>query len=419
MRRLSMMNVLSFYRAAVIALFFCAPVVHAAQLNDASSREPETPSQYTLTPEKRAQAKTYAQQRHLIYFAGEALMFAALGALARFGLPRRIGRRGIVPATLLVLLAVQLPLDAYSESLSRFYGQSIQDWPSWFVDEGKIWAITLVVGTALLWGIYALVRRSPRRWWLYAWLCSIPLQLAAVFLSPLVLEPMFFRFQPLEKDHPALVIRIEQILHRARVQIPAARLLEMKASEKTNSLNAYVSGFGSSKRLVLWDTIIAKEDPAALLTTVGHELGHYVLHHIRDGLIFSAALTLAGFLCLELLMRLRRGGEPWGDWQTVPWFLLAAFALIFVSTPLVNGFSRHLEHEADRYALEVTHGIVPDAGAAAARAFQVEGESALADPDPGPLIRFWLYDHPPLAERLKFSLAYNPWKEGLAPRYVR
>lgn len=413
------MNVLSFYRAAVIALFLCAPVSQAAQAVEAPSKEPETPSQYTLTPEKRAQAKTYAHQRHLIYFAGEALTFAALAALARFGFPRRIRGRAIVPATLLVLLAVQLPLDAYSESLSRFYGQSIQDWLSWFLDEGKVWAITVVVGTALLWGIYTLVRWSPRRWWLYAWLCSIPLQLAAVFFSPLILEPMFFRFQPLGKDHPALVVSIEQILHRARVQIPVARLLEMKASEKTNSLNAYVSGFGASKRLVLWDTIIAKEDQAALLTTVGHELGHYVLHHIRDGLVFSAVLTLAGFLCLELLMRLRRGGQTWGDWRSVPSFLLAVFALIFVSTPLVNGFSRHLEHEADRYALEVTHGIVPRAGAAAARAFQIEGESALADPDPSPFIRFWLYDHPPLAERLKFCLAYNPWKEGLAPRYVR
>jgi len=77
------------------------------------------------------------------------------------------------------------------------------------------------------------------------------------------------------------------------------------------------------------------------------------------------------------------------------------------------------EHEADRYALEVTHGIVPDAGRAAALAFQIEGESALADPDPGPFVRFWLYDHPPLAERLRFCLDYDPWKAGQSPRYVR
>lgn len=413
------MNALSFYRAAAVVLFLFLAAQCRAQVHEAPARSIDAPRQYTLTPEERAKAKAYAHARHLLYFGGEALTFAILAALVRYGPPRRIRGRSIVPAALLALVVAQLPLDAYDESLSRFYGQSIQSWPSWLADELKGWAIALSIGTLVIWGIYALIRRSPRRWWLYAWLCSIPLQLAGVFLSPLVIEPMFYRFEPLGKEHPALVDSVEQILHRAGVAIPPDRLLEMKASEKTNSLNAYVSGFGASKRLVLWDTIIAKEDGPPLLTTVGHELGHYVLHHIRDGLIFAAMLSLAGFLAIHIIVNFPRRGGELGSWQTVPLFLLVSFGLTFLSTPLVNGFSRMQEHEADRYSLEVTHGIVPDAGRAAAEAFQIEGESALADPDPGPFARFWLYDHPPLAERLKFCLDYDPWRPGQSPRYVR
>ena len=424
MRRLSMMNALLFYRAvlarralgrAVLLVFlFLAPL--GAQPARAPAPGVQAPREYTLTAEERAKAKAYAHARHLLYFAGQAVTFAVLAALARYGLPRRIRGRWIVPAVLAALLLAELPLDAFDESLSRFYGQSIQDWPSWLVDQSKGWGIVLATGTLLIWGIYALMRRSPRRWWLYAWLLSIPLELAGAFLSPLVLEPLFSRFQPLEKEHPALVESIERVLRRAGVEIPRARLLEMKASEKTNSLNAYVSGFGASKRLVLWDTIIAKEDGAPLLTTVGHELGHYVLHHIRDGLIFGVLLSLAGFFGLYLILRFFHHAATW---QGAPFLLLTASCLIFVSTPLVAGFSRMQEHEADRYSLEVTHGIVPDAGRAAALAFQIEGESALADPDPGPFVRFWLYDHPPLAERLRFCLDYDPWKAGQSPRYVR
>ncbi|MGH9611937.1 MAG: M48 family metalloprotease, partial [Bryobacteraceae bacterium] len=254
------------------------------------------------------------------------------------------------------------------------------------------------------------------RWWFYAWCVAIPLTVLLVYVEPFVIEPLFNRFEPLGVQYPQLATQIEEILARAHVRIPRDHLFVMKASEKTNELNAYVSGFGSSKRVVLYDTIIAKEPGPPLLTTIGHELGHYVLNHIAKGIGFGLVMTFFGFLAAHLLLR---WSVPIGAWGTVPLLLLLFTVGSFLGDPIANAFSRHLEHEADRYALEVTHGIVPDAGKAAAVAFQIEGETDLEDPSPGPFVKFWLYSHPPIADRLRFALDYDPWREGQKPKYVR
>ncbi len=389
-----------------------------------------TPKAYTLTPAEFRKAKAFARSQYEVYFGTEALDLLALAAMIRFGAGRRLRtwtgsltpRRFlqawlVVPPILFAMAIVELPLDAYAETISRLYGQSIEGWGAWFADWAKGQALAIAIGTLTLWGVYALMRRSRTRWWLYAWLVSLPLQVAAVTAMPLVVEPLFFHFDPLALRHPRLTEDIERILQRARVAIPPGRLLEMRASEKTNSLNAYVSGFGPSKRVVLYDTIIAKENGPPLLTTVGHELGHYVLHHIRDGLLFGFVLSLLVIWAVaRALRRLYRGGEA--EWDSLPSLLLIASLAAFLLSPLINGFSRRQEHEADVYAIEITHGIVPHSGEAAATAFQIEGESGFADPSPNPLAVVWLYTHPPIAERLRFSLDYDPWKQGQSPRFV-
>jgi Zn-dependent protease with chaperone function len=257
---------------------------------------------------------------------------------------------------------------------------------------------------------------------LYAWLVSLPVMLVSVYADPLILEPLFNQFDPLSATHPELLDPIEKLLHRAGVTIPADHLFEMKASAKTNSLNAYVSGFGPSRRVVLYDTIIRKEEGPPLLTTIGHELGHYVLEHIPKGLAFGAALLLAALLLLFYLM-------PWAtrlcgvssvaDWSSLPVLLLLVLLLSFLGEPIGNAYSRRQEHQADVFSLEVTHGVIPNPGQAAADAFQIEGETDLEEPDPNPLIVFWLYTHPPVAERLRFSLEYDPWSTGRHPQFVQ
>jgi STE24 endopeptidase len=200
----------------------------------------------------------------------------------------------------------------------------------------------------------------------------------------------------------------------------------MKASDKTPTMNAYVTGIGASKRIVVWDTTIARETTPEIVSVVGHEMGHYVLGHVWKGLLFSAAvmfvLLYMGFVSIGWV--LDRWGAGWGirglaDWASLPCLLLLLSIFSFAADPISNGFSRYVEHQADVYGLEVTHAVIPDSGQAAANSFQIEGESSLADPDPDPVNVFLFYDHPPVSDRVRFSLTYDPWSKGAQPEFLK
>jgi Zn-dependent protease with chaperone function len=200
----------------------------------------------------------------------------------------------------------------------------------------------------------------------------------------------------------------------------------MMASRKTNALNAYVTGLGASKRIVIWDTTIQKTSNDETLSIVGHELGHYVLGHVRRGFLLGAAGLLLAlyFLFCGLHWALDRWARDWKlygqeDWASLAVLLLLLQVLLFVASPVISGYSRMQEHAADVYGLEVIHGLVPNSEEVAAHAFQVEGELDLLDPNPPPFITFWLYSHPPLAERLVFAHNYDPWSKGKSPKYVK
>jgi Zn-dependent protease with chaperone function len=246
-----------------------------------------------------------------------------------------------------------------------------------------------------------------------------------MFVEPFLIEPLFFEFQPLAKQHAPLVGELEKVVMRGGLVIPADRMFEMKASEKLNSLNAYVSGLGASKRVVVWDTTMAKMTTPETLSVFGHEMGHYVLGHVRNSLIlasiFSLALLFVGYHALRWL--LARWGGRWGirnqaDWASLPVLLLIAAVLGFLSEPVTNAYSRWQEHQADVYGLEVIHGLVPDSKEVASHAFQVLGEVDLDEPDPNPFIEFWLYSHPSIAERIAFTQSYDPWSGG-TPQYIK
>jgi STE24 endopeptidase len=270
------------------------------------------------------------------------------------------------------------------------------------------------------------MRHSPRRWWLYFWFAALPILLGLIFLAPLVIDPLFNKFEPLGDSHPELVVAIQQLSARSGVPISSDHMFLMKASQKTNEINAYVTGLGSSKRVVIWDTTIQKTTTPEAQFIIGHELGHYVLGHVRTAFLYSAIRVLAA---LYLLFR----GLHWalGDWSAA-WKIygpqdLAALAVLllllesltFLSSPIVNGLSRMQEHAADVYGLEVIHGIVPNSEEVAAHSFQVLGELDLSDPNPPSFITFWLYSHPPLADRLIFAHTYDPWSTGESPKYVK
>ena len=330
------------------------------------------------------------------------------------------------PLLVLTIAILQLPADAYQHWVSLSYGISVERWGAWLMDYAKAQLLLIVGGTFAVWILYAVIRRSPRRWWFYFWLISLPILVFLSFIEPFVIEPMFFTFAPLSQKDPELVAQIERVVQRAGLTIPPERMFWMKASEKTNAMNAYVSGLGASKRVVVWDTNIAKESVPEIVSDFGHEMGHYVLNHIWKGLAFTAGLLFVlfylGFRCLGWM--LKRWGSGWGirgpdDLASLPALLLLLSIFNFAADPISNAFSRYIENQADVYGLEVTHGVIPDAGQAAADSFQVEGESFLADPDPNPVDVFLFYDHPPISDRVKLCLTYDPWSKGEQPEFVK
>ena len=393
---------------------------------------------YTLPPDKLAKAIEYATARNRLHFIAAAYgILLLIGVLATKVAPRfrdwaeAASRRRILqayifaPLLLLVIDAASLPVSMYGHHLSLKYEQSIQAWGSWFWDWTKGELLTFALAGILIWVLYGAMRRSPRRWWFYFWLAAIPILVFLMFIEPLAIEPLFFKFEPLEAKQPALVAAIEKVVARGGLEIPPNRMFEMKASEKLKSLNAYVAGIGASKRVVVWDNTIEKMNTAQTLFVFGHEMGHYVLGHVWIG-IAAAAGGILVFLFLAYYAMgwaLARWGARWqirgmDDWASLPVLLLALAVFGFLSEPISNSFSRVLEHNADVYGLEVIHGIVPNSSEEAAEAFQILGEVSLDDPNPSPFIEFWLYDHPSISDRVRFASEYDPWGKGQPPKYV-
>jgi Zn-dependent protease with chaperone function len=330
------------------------------------------------------------------------------------------------PLLLLTLALLTLPLDIYSEWIEKAYGLSVQGWGSWGWDWVKAELISLVIGTIFIWLLYLVIRRSARRWWFYFWLITLPLGVFLFFLQPLVIDPLFHKFEPLQQKDPALTASLEQLVKRAGQDIPPERMFWMGAGEKTTGLNAYVTGIGASKRIVVWDTTIAKMSTPQIVFVAGHEMGHYVLQHIPKGLTFFAFFLLVSFYLgyRSIGWLLARRGAEWQirgleDWASLPALLLLLSVFSFALSPIASAFSRHLEHQADQYGLEVTHGLTPDSSQIAAQAFQVLGEVDLSDPDPDRINVLLFYDHPAISDRVHFSLTYDPWGGGGQGEFVK
>ncbi len=395
--------------------------------------------QYSLPPEKLAKAHALYLSDGVLYFVSTLWSFLILWLMlrTRFGVrlrdwAERASRFRFVQAVIVVSLFVlvadltQLPFDLYGHHLGLQYGLSVQHWGSWFGDWGKSSLLGIIFSSLLGSLLYRVLRRSPQRWWFYFWLALIPIVIFVLFIEPVWIEPIFEKFEPLSEHHAELVAQIERVVHRAGMEIPPRRMFEMKASEKRTTLNAYVTGFGATKRVVVWDTTMQRMTTPEILFVFGHEMGHYVLDHIPKEVAIDLLLLLALFYVGYRLANwsIARYGEAWGihglaDWASLPLLLLILSVLAFFAMPAFNAVSRHYEHQADQYGLEVIHGLVPDASLQAAKAFQILGEVSLDYPYVNKFWEFWAWSHPTIRDRMIFVQTYNPWAEGKPPEFVK
>lgn len=392
-----------------------------------------------LPPGKLAQAIALSHWYAVLYFGGTLWILLVLWILVRLRTGAAIARIAerislrpwlqgfvVIPLWGLLYSAITVPIAILGHHVSLRYGLSIERWSPWWTDWLKSTGILLLLAMLALSFLYAILRRSPRRWWIWFWAITIPLEVLTTWAAPLVLDPLFNHFTPLAQTHPALVDQLERVAARGGLHIPRDRIFLMDASTRVTGANAYVTGLGASKRIVVWDTTLKIESPNEILFTYGHEQGHYVLHHVAKGIAWSALVIFVFYWFAFRLMHwlVRRYGATLRiaaleSWSSLGLFLLVAYSLNFFAQPVANTISRNIEHQADVYGQEVIHGLVPNAQATVVSSFCTDAVVWLDNPSPNPFVEFWTYNHPSTEQRAEFAQHYDPWLPGHHPRYVR
>jgi len=365
-----------------------------------------------ITPEMLS----YCRLRYALIGAGLLYSVLTLFALLHSGLARKLSdfcarltrNKWLLVPLYYICLAVLIMLIRYPFSylagyqVEHSYGLSHQSLGEWLFDLIKARAVDAGL-TALGFTIaFGLIDKFPKRWPVILWSVLVPLIAAGIFLAPLLIDPLFNKFTPM----PAGPQRdgIERVA--ALSGIPNAAIFIVDKSRQTTKLNAYVTGLGSSTRIVIWDNTLQKLPQDQIEAIVAHEAGHYVLGHI----VLGFALVSAGLLALLLLAQklssfvLSRlpvswGIRGWTDPQAISVILLFITVGSFIFAPVENAMSREMERQADAFGLKVTKNPV-----AMARVFVSLSQQNLSEPAPPAIIQFWFFGHPSLRERILSAL---------------
>lgn len=286
--------------------------------------------------------------------------------------------------------------------LKHHYGLSNQSLTDWLIDAGKALAVNFCVELPVWWLIFTALRKFSRSWPFIVFIGSVPIIFALTFIAPLVIDPVFNKIEPMPES--SLRTSIESLV--AASGIPDTPIFTCDRHKQTKEINAYVTGLGSSARVVLWDTTIEKLPPEQVLCVVAHELGHYVLKHVYWGCAIGVLISL----CLVPIniwitpMIFKNAPPAWKisslqDIAGIPLLLLCVSILVFSAEPFINGYSRGIEHDADVFGLKLFKNKV-----AFASTFAALSRDNLAEPNPPALVELWLFSHPSLGERIRSSL---------------
>ncbi len=366
-----------------------------------------------FTPAELAREVAFHDELRPPAYAGLAL---GLAVAALLGLTRAGGRVvaavarplgggwawQVVLGTLALLVLgrlATLPLSARSETVLREYGLSTQTWGSWLVDVLKGVLVDAGLSALVLLALVGLARRAPRTWWAWGAAATAALVVAGSFAYPLVVEPLFHDFRPLQQGQ----LRDDLLALAARDEVPVEEVLVADASRRTTALNAYVSGFGSSRRIVVYDTLLERAPAAEVSLVVAHELGHAKERDVLKGTLLAALGTAAAVCGLALLLSglplLRRvGADGMGDPRVIPLVLLLLTVGTLLLAPAGNLVSRRVEARADVHSLDLTRD--PATFSSSQRRLALAN---LSDLDPHPLAYAFFATHPGVTERLALA----------------
>ncbi|HXF57816.1 MAG TPA: M48 family metallopeptidase [Actinomycetota bacterium] len=361
-----------------------------------------------FTPEEVERARRYHRPLYAAFVANLALGLAALSALAFSpagdalhapvaGLPWWAETPAYAGLATVVLAAVRLPLAFWRGYVhERRWGFSTQSVRGWAWDRAKGLAVGVVLNGLLFLGLVGLVRALPGAWPAAVAPAGAAVVLVLTFLGPVVLEPLFNRFTPLADE--GLARELRELA--ARAGVPVREVLVSDASRRTRKENAYVSGLGRTRRVVVYDTLLRRADPAQVRLVVAHELGHRRFRHVARGTALGMLGMAGGVLVVWALLSWRPVLEAVGaagpaDPRVVPFVLLVGSVLQLLAMPLETALSRQWETAADRFSLELTGDRE-----AFERSHRELALANLADLDPPRLLYRWAFTHPTPPERI-------------------
>ena len=370
-----------------------------------------------LDPQRQERAKEYSRiSRRLMLVSWLWSAFYALGWLVvgwAGGLKELIlmitGNEWLLLAAYAGVFAgissiIEMPLSYFTGYiLPHRYGMSNQTLKAWVVDQVKGFLITAPIGLVVLELIYLFLRTFPEAWWLWAAGFMLIFSVILGHLAPVLILPIFNKFIPLETEYAELAERLVRLAERANTRVKGVYKFDM--SRRTKAANAALTGIGSSRRIILGDTLLEELETDEIEAVLAHELGHHVNKDIPIGILINGVMTLAGLYLTSLGLQAGItlfGFESAADVAALPLLILILGAYGLVTMPLGNSYSRWRERKADCYALEAT-----GSGDAYAEAMTRLANQNLADVDPEPWVEFMLHSHPALGKRIRMAREFG------------
>jgi len=307
---------------------------------------------------------------------------------------------------MLVVLSkfVGLGLDYYGFRLEHRYKLSNQKLRGWIWDEVKGLLVSALLAGLLVEMLYFIIRQFPEHWWLLAWLGFLGVAVLMAQLAPVILFPIFYKFEPLQDEE--LKSRLVRLGERAGTRVRG--VYKWHLSEKSKKANAALTGLGNTRRIILADTLLDSYSPDEIEAVLAHELGHHVHKHILKSIGVQAGVTFIGFWAANWALhysvdRLHMF-ETISDFANLPLLILIFTLLSFFLMPALNSFSRYNEREADRYAFESIASVAPFVSS-----MNKLAEQNLAERTPSRWVEWWFHSHPAIARRVA---AADAWRKA-------
>jgi STE24 endopeptidase len=300
---------------------------------------------------------------------------------------------------LLLLLVISkvlgIGLDYYGFRLERRYKLSNQRFQSWAWDEVKGFLVGLILAAIVVELLYFTIRQWPQHWWMLAWALFMGLFVLLAQLAPVVLFPIFYKFEPLENEE--LRRRLVVLGERAGTRVRG--VYRWKLSEKSKKANAALTGLGATRRIILADTLLDNYSEDEIEAVLAHELGHHVHRHILKSIVVQAGITFVGFWAANWVLHYavdQHMFDQLSDFANLPLLVLVSVVLSLVLMPALNAYSRYNERQADRYAFESISSVEPFI-----TSMNKLAEQNLAERTPSKWVEWFFHSHPSISRRLE------------------